>query len=137
MADLYINIVQILDTDGNVCYPQSNGEAISVSYGAGEEKVVYMLDELLATIFKKVTTDITPDTNVSASIGTPENKFVNIYVVNVNADEVNAKNITANTKAQAKLVEATEQLQINGVTISKNSSGRITVNAGIEGAVWN
>lgn len=137
MADIIINIVQILDSAGNVCYPQTNGEAVSVQYGAGEEKVVYTLDELLSSIFKKVTTDITPDENVSASIGTPERRFTNLYVVNIDASEIKAKNMKADTKAEAKLVSATEQLQINGVTFSKNASGRIVCNAGIEGAVWN
>lgn len=137
MADTTSNIIVIIDQDGFHCYPLTTGECITVKFGAGEQKEDINLDELLNKIFTRVTTSITPDTNVTADIGTSAKKFRFIYCQKVIADEVEAATIKGTTKVEGKAVIANEQLQINGITLTKNASGRLQSSVGIEDAVWN
>lgn len=131
------NIIVIIDSEGLRCYPLTTGECVTVKFGAGEVKEDINLDELLDEIFTRVLTDILPEDNVTANIGSSTKKFKYIYCQKLFADEVEAANIKATTKVQGKAVVADEQLQVNGITLTKNSSGRLSASAGIEDAVWN
>ena len=131
------NIIVIIDQDGLQCYPLTTGEAITVKFGAGEQKENINLDELLDEIFTRIPTSITPDDNVTADIGTSSKKFRYIYCQKVSADEVEAETVKGTTKVEGKAVIASEQIQINGITLTKNASGRLQSSAGIEDAVWN
>ena len=131
------NIIVIKDLDGITCYPVTTGEAITVKYGPGEVKEEVNLDELLSTLFTQVISNITPAENVTVDIGSSEKKIRFIFCQKITADEVEAGNIKGKTKVQGKAIVADEQVQVNGITLTKNMAGRLYPSAGIEGAVWN
>lgn len=131
------NIIVIVDSEGLRCYPMTTGECITVKFGAGEVKEDINLDELLDEIFTRVTTDILPEDNVTADIGSSTKKFNFIYAKKLLVEEVEASIIKGTTKIQGKAIVADEQVQINGITLTKNSSGRLSPSVGVEGAVWN
>lgn len=132
------NIIVIVDSEGLRCYPMTTGECVTVKFGAGEVKEDINLDELLNKIFTRVTTDILPEDNVTADIGSSTKKFSYIYAKKLLVEEVEASIIKGTTKIQGKAIVADEQVQINGITLTKNSSsGRLSPSVGVEGAVWN
>lgn len=135
MADA-ANIIIIKDVDNNDCYPITSGEAITVQYGLEGSEEGYTLDDLLAAIFKKVITDILPADGVSPNLGSSDAKINVIYCNSINVSTVTATEVTATSKVTAPTVVASQQMQVNGVTISKSGSN-LTVSSGIYGAVWN
>lgn len=130
-------VVLLLDSEENECYPQTLGDAITVKFGAGTTKAEIKLDTLLETLFTRVITNIEPEDGVTTpNIGTKDKPFGTIYCTTI---EGNITGDTANleTSVETKKVVASEQIQINGITLTKNSAGRLASTVGIEGAVWN
>lgn len=135
-----IQIVLIKDLEGNTCFPQTNGEAITITTGAGEQKKEITLQQFIDTLFASIYSDLIPVTGKNINIGELANRFYNFFVTNINAKEITTDTIKNVIQIDAKSIKATEKIELNGAVLTKDlATGNIKPSAGtlIEGACWN
>ena len=139
MADEIINIVILKDGDMVTCYPQTNGEAISVKVKTGGVQTKTMnLDEYLQGMFLNVPSNINAAANLTIDIGEESHRIGTIFVNVLNAKAVKTETVEASSSVTSPVIAAGEQLKVgSGVITQDPESGRLVPTTGIEGGVWN